>query len=290
MKKRFTLIELLVVIAIIAILAAILLPALQAARARAQGTTCVNNLKQLGNVGMMYLNDSRNFWPAANQEGAFNENVKYATGNWVARLCHGKYIPGSYPGNYKALMAGSGSGKGAEWMYCSSLPPKKVAGVNDTSSIQLQVYATIYNNNVGSTLEGADKRPGVYFNDPGYSNGYFKHGDTNPTDRSVSVSNRVWFADGKSYQYGTQYCKLASTTEAASSGTDYARFHTAHNGRGNITTWGGHVASTDADSMRNFYQVHIGSSKHKSCSLYYYASPDFECVANGGPGHMTPYN
>ncbi|MDD4180957.1 MAG: DUF1559 domain-containing protein [Victivallaceae bacterium] len=94
----FTLIELLIVIAIIAILAAMLLPALNKAREKARASSCVSNLKQLGQALPMYCDDQADYLPQV--YAGYARGLIKLSGVWYS---YGLFYSEKYITNEKVL-------------------------------------------------------------------------------------------------------------------------------------------------------------------------------------------
>jgi len=108
-KKAFTLIELLVVIAIIAILAAMLLPALAAAKRKAQRINCINNLKQDTLAFKMWANDN---------DGKYPMKVSSTGGGAQEYIYDGAATAGYNPGKIGVSMSNEISAP--KILYCPS--------------------------------------------------------------------------------------------------------------------------------------------------------------------------
>jgi prepilin-type N-terminal cleavage/methylation domain-containing protein/prepilin-type processing-associated H-X9-DG protein len=84
----FTLVELLVVMAIIAILMALLMPSIARAKAKANQTSCLNNMRQLTLAAILYAGDHDDEFPARRTPtNAWPHKLKPYYSNWRIIAC-----------------------------------------------------------------------------------------------------------------------------------------------------------------------------------------------------------
>ena len=254
MKNKFTLIELLVVIAIIAILAAILLPALQSARTRAQSTKCVSNLKQMGTIAQSYMNDHRGFWPTGNPFLETTDSDGLYTVSYISQLYRGKYIGKEAVNNSPGACA-----------RCESVPISKA-----TTAKFPQVYGTQYVHNGGKPYVVSSGGYTPSFSD--WNRGA-KKAAASTTDKEsnitrIGLSQRVLLCDNSMLQTSgkapaqSPYLFLYGNTNIKQG---LSSAYLVHNGKINVLTFAGSVASPDeGEFATQYYFPYFGGTKASS--------------------------
>jgi prepilin-type N-terminal cleavage/methylation domain-containing protein len=167
-KSAFTLIELLVVIAIIAILAAMLLPALAAAKKKAQKINCTNNLKQVGLAFRIWEGDNGDKYPMSVSTSAGGNMELTSRNNNAAITAGAPYVPGR---NFQVM---SNELSTPKICFCPS------------DSIHSAGYATNFSN--GSFMGNANTAPTVSTAAARTAISYFINGDATESDPQMVMS------------------------------------------------------------------------------------------------------
>ena len=238
-KKNFTLIELLVVIAIIAILAAILLPALQSARTRAQASSCVSNLKQMGTIAVSYMDDHRGFWPAGNPYIESKNSDGLYTINYVSNLYKGKYIG-----------RGAVDNTGEDFARCGAVPISKLSTV-----LFPQVYGTQYVHN-GERPWYAVNALGYFPGQADWNRGAKKSAQVNSdaTVTPIGPSQRMLLGDNTCVNIQDNVAQSAYFYAYSGNNKTYLGApYLVHGGRINMLTVASNVVSADEGSFCSEY-------------------------------------
>ena len=247
MKKHFTLIELLVVIAIIAILAAILLPALQSARERAQATSCVSNLNGLSKTALNYVNENRSRWPAPSTSTSSGSGVNL----WPMCMIRGKYIQ-DFSTSKNSRKEMTQFAKEPTGYLCPSIGFQQLVK-GSTRFWTPQVYGTVQSN--------ADRHiNGFWMLNSPHASTVKGNGNTNSQSfgttlkETSSPSSRLWFADSAYRDSDSKTLHQRAGFYANRDGL-FTRPHIypVHGGRANFACQDGHVGSSDPEDMKYYY-------------------------------------
>ncbi|HEY1662956.1 MAG TPA: prepilin-type N-terminal cleavage/methylation domain-containing protein [Verrucomicrobiae bacterium] len=242
-KRAFTLIELLVVIAIIAILAAMLLPALAAAKRKAQRINCVNNLKETYLGFKIWEGDNGDQLPMAvsTTTGGGKEYVySYATD--PAGTFSGTYSP------YSLFQVASNQLATPKILYCTSdnNPNAAAPGIVPTTGAPPTTHTGTYATNFNNTTFGD-----AYIS-------YFVGGDANEAypgmvafgDRNIGTTGTTANNPAPSTVMFADAFQIFNLTAGGSSATWAWSAQDLHLGQGNIGLTDGSCAQVTVNGLR----------------------------------------
>jgi prepilin-type N-terminal cleavage/methylation domain-containing protein/prepilin-type processing-associated H-X9-DG protein len=219
-KKNFTLIELLVVIAIIAILAGMLLPALNSARDKAHGSSCINNIRQLSLANIQYSGDYGALCPISVANTFFYGGRNGTMGNYKYDLTRDGFLH-SYVGS------------GSTVTVCPTW--QKTANLSDLTEASgaggIGYNRLIFGASITATHSGSGEL------DKSISNGRTK------PEKIKNPSSIVMFGDSAmgTTPTGTAYLVPKGIGMMDTSGT----VHFRHGGLGNIGWADGHASTVN---------------------------------------------